>query len=83
MGQFSFWHLLLVLGIVLIVFGPGRLPGLGASLGKAIRGFKEGLSGLNDETNSERPAQTTRESLPPTDRVSTVQKDSTNNKTNS
>ncbi|MBK9294913.1 MAG: twin-arginine translocase TatA/TatE family subunit [Oligoflexia bacterium] len=49
MGQFSFWHLLIVLVIVLIFFGPNRLPGLGQSLGKAIKGFKEGLKGIDDE----------------------------------
>lgn len=61
MGQFSFWHLLMVLGIVLIFFGPSRLPGLGNSLGKAIRGFKEGLKGL--EEGDERDANN--DSLPP------------------
>lgn len=49
MGAFSFWHLLLVLIVVLIFFGPGRLPGLGNSLGKAIRGFKEGIDGDGDK----------------------------------
>lgn len=49
MGQFSIWHLLIVLVIVLIFFGPNRLPGLGNSLGKAIRGFKDGLKGIGDE----------------------------------
>ncbi len=43
MGEFSLWHLLMVLGVVLLFFGPSRLPSLGHSLGKAIRGFKKGL----------------------------------------
>ncbi len=43
-------HLLLILGICLIVFGPSRLPELGKGLGQAIRGFKSGLSeGEDDE----------------------------------
>jgi sec-independent protein translocase protein TatA len=37
-------HLLLVLGICLVVFGPSRLPELGRGLGQSIRGFKEGLT---------------------------------------
>lgn len=37
-------ELLVILLIVLVVFGAGRLPELGAGLGKAIRGFKKGLS---------------------------------------
>lgn len=49
MGSFSIWHFIILLVIVLIFFGPNRLPGLGQSLGKAIRGFKEGLNGEGDE----------------------------------
>ena len=44
MGEFSITHLLLVAAIFLLFFGPSRLPQLGQSLGKAIRGFKQGLS---------------------------------------
>ncbi len=38
---FSPLHLLVVLVIALLVFGPGKLPELGSSLGKAIREFKK------------------------------------------
>lgn len=41
----SIWHLLIIVGIVLLFFGPQRLPGLGKSVGEAIRGFKKGLDG--------------------------------------
>jgi TatA/E family protein of Tat protein translocase len=34
-------HLLVILAIALIVFGPGKLPELGSSLGKAIKEFKK------------------------------------------
>ncbi len=37
-------HLLIILVIVLIIFGPGKLPALGESLGKSIRGFKKAMS---------------------------------------
>jgi sec-independent protein translocase protein TatA len=37
-------HLLVILLIVLIIFGPGKLPELGSSLGKAIRGLKKAMS---------------------------------------
>jgi len=40
----SFWHLLIITVIVLLLFGPNRLPSLGKSLGEAIRGFKKGLN---------------------------------------
>jgi sec-independent protein translocase protein TatA len=36
-------HLLVILVIVLIIFGPGKLPELGNSIGKAIRGFKKSM----------------------------------------
>lgn len=37
-------HLLLLLVILLVFFGPSRLPGLGKSIGQAIKGFKDGLN---------------------------------------
>ena len=43
-GIFQPLHLLVILFIVLIIFGPGRLPELGARLGKSIREFKKALS---------------------------------------
>ena len=36
-------HLLVILVIVLIIFGPGKLHDLGNSIGKAIRGFKKAM----------------------------------------
>jgi sec-independent protein translocase protein TatA len=42
-GAFSIWHWLVVLGVVLIIFGPSKLPTLGHDLGKAIRGFKASM----------------------------------------
>jgi sec-independent protein translocase protein TatA len=37
-------HLLILLAIVLILFGPSRLGDLGTSLGKSIRGFKKAIN---------------------------------------
>jgi sec-independent protein translocase protein TatA len=42
-------HLLLVLGIALLVFGPKNLPQMGKGLGEAIRGFKDAVKD-DDET---------------------------------
>lgn len=39
---------ILILAIVLIIFGPRRLPELGNTLGKAIRNFKDALSGVEE-----------------------------------
>ncbi len=44
MGEMSLVHWLIVIGIFLIFFGPQKLPQLGQSLGKAIRGFKEAMN---------------------------------------
>jgi sec-independent protein translocase protein TatA len=52
----SFWHLIILLVIVLLFFGPNRLPGLGKSVGEAIRGFKKGLEGDEIDVSS-RPTQ--------------------------
>jgi sec-independent protein translocase protein TatA len=44
-GIFQPTHLLFILLIVLIIFGPGKLPELGKGLGKGIREFKDALRG--------------------------------------
>ncbi|MEI6667710.1 MAG: twin-arginine translocase TatA/TatE family subunit [Acidobacteriota bacterium] len=41
-------HLLLILGIALLVFGPKKLPELGRGLGQSIRGFKDALNDHHD-----------------------------------
>jgi len=43
-GLFQPLHLILIVLIVLIIFGPGKLPALGEGLGKSIRAFKKALS---------------------------------------
>jgi sec-independent protein translocase protein TatA len=43
MGSFSIWHWLIVLAIVMLVFGTRKLRNIGADLGGAVRGFKEGM----------------------------------------
>ncbi|MEN9724163.1 MAG: hypothetical protein RJB38_2149 [Pseudomonadota bacterium] len=39
---------LLILGIVLLIFGPRRLPELGHTLGKCVRNFKDALAGIEE-----------------------------------
>jgi sec-independent protein translocase protein TatA len=43
-------HLFFILLIVLIIFGPGKLPDLGRGLGKGIREFKDALRGGMDKS---------------------------------
>ncbi len=52
MGEFSIFHWLVVLAIVLIFFGGRRIPEVMKGLGEGIRSFKEGVSG------AEKAAQT-------------------------
>jgi sec-independent protein translocase protein TatA len=45
MGSFSIWHWLIVLVIVMLVFGTKKLSNMGSDLGKAVKGFKDGVKG--------------------------------------
>ena len=42
-------HLLIILVIALLIFGPRKLPELGKGLGEGLRGFKDGIKGANTE----------------------------------
>jgi sec-independent protein translocase protein TatA len=42
------WVLLIILFIVLIVWGPGKMPDIGAGMGRAIREFRTAISGGHD-----------------------------------
>ncbi len=49
MGSLSIWHWLIVLVVVVLVFGTKKLSNLGSDLGKAVKGFKEGMKEANGE----------------------------------
>jgi len=49
----SIWQLLIVLVIVLLLFGTRKLRNLGSDLGGAIRGFKEAMSGSEEEVGQQ------------------------------
>lgn len=50
MGTFSIWHWLIVLAIVILLFGRGRIPELMGDVAKGIKNFKKGMS---DDSKSE------------------------------
>ena len=52
-------HLLVILGIALLVFGPKKLPQLGRGLGESIRGFKEALRGDEEKAGTPAPPDKT------------------------
>jgi len=47
--NFGIWEILLILFIVLIVFGVGKLPQVGSAIGKSIRNFKKAQAGEDEE----------------------------------
>lgn len=49
-------HLIVILIIVLIIFGPGKLPQIGAGLGKSIKEFKKALSDDDKKSTEAEPA---------------------------
>jgi sec-independent protein translocase protein TatA len=57
MGPIGLPELAIVLVVVLLIFGPKRLPGVGKSLGSGMREFKEGITGKSghDEDEEEQP----------------------------
>ncbi len=46
-------ELIILLVVALIIFGPSRLPGLGKSMGEAIRGFKKGMDEKPEEAEKQ------------------------------
>lgn len=56
-------YIALLLVVVLIIFGPGRLPELGGAVGKAMREFRKATSELTNEVTT--AAQAKPEPLPP------------------
>ena len=77
MGEFSLTHILLLSVIVLIFFGPSRLPALGQSLGKAIRGFKQGLNEIDAEVKPVTETQAQLKNAQTTQQVLTQQEKET------
>ena len=49
MGSFSIWHWLIVLLVVVLIFGTKKLRNIGADLGGAVKGFKDGMKQPEEE----------------------------------
>jgi sec-independent protein translocase protein TatA len=64
-GWFGPWELLIVLGIVLLIFGPKRLPSLGRSLGQGARSFKDAITGRHKDAEDEDEVEVEVPALPP------------------
>jgi sec-independent protein translocase protein TatA len=59
------WEVFIVLLVVLLVFGPKRLPEMGRSLGRGLREFKDSITGRDDERAPELPPAHEQEQEPP------------------
>ncbi|MCK9526458.1 MAG: twin-arginine translocase TatA/TatE family subunit [Limnochordia bacterium] len=56
MGRIGTPELLLLLGVLLVVFGPSKLPEIGRTIGSAIGGFKKEIKGDDAEVNESKGA---------------------------
>jgi sec-independent protein translocase protein TatA len=61
--RFGPWEIALILVIILIVFGVGKLPQVGSAIGKGIRSFKKAQSG-EDEADDKAKAESTASKTP-------------------
>jgi sec-independent protein translocase protein TatA len=62
-GVLQPWHLIVIVVIVLVIFGPGKLPMLGKAVGDGVRDFKKAVnddSARSASASGESPAGTTR-----------------------
>ena len=55
MGSMSLWHWLIVLVVVVVVFGTSKLRNAGSDLGKAVKGFKDGMKGEEEKSSGHAP----------------------------
>ncbi len=65
--NFGVWEILLLLLVLLLVFGPKRLPEMGRSMGRGMREFKDSLTGKlgdEEEDEDEKPAVLTTTTTP-------------------
>ncbi|GGE75113.1 Sec-independent protein translocase subunit TatA [Massilia psychrophila] len=49
MGSMSIWHWVIVLVVVMLVFGTKKISNMGSDIGKAVKGFKDGVKGSEEE----------------------------------
>lgn len=57
MGSFSIWHWLIVLVIVLLLFGAGKIPKLMGDMAKGVKAFKKGLADEEDGSDAAKSQQ--------------------------
>ena len=78
----SIWHLIILLVVVVVIFGTGKLRHIGSDLGNAMRDFKKGLNGDEDEAKRKDEAERLRADPPasPADKATQGERDSSDPK---
>lgn len=77
----SIWHLIILLVVVVVVFGTGKLTKIGPDIGAAIRGFKKSMDGDDDVAAKPAAPETLRADPPPAaDSTTQTQHDRTTSK---
>ncbi len=57
MGSFSIWHWLIVLVVVLLIFGRGKIPELMGDMAKGIKSFKKGMADDDEVAEDKRTVE--------------------------
>lgn len=78
----SIWHLIILLVVVVVIFGTGKLRHIGSDLGNAMRDFKKGLGGDEDEAKRKDDGERLRADPPadPAEKSTQSQRDSSDQK---
>lgn len=66
MGTFSFWHWLIVLLVILIIFGAGKLPKVAGDLASGIKNFRKGMKEEGADDKAGTPPVIDQQQNPPT-----------------
>jgi len=61
MGGLSIWHWVIVLVVVMLIFGTKKISNMGSDLGKAVKGFKDGVKGDEEKAADVNPAAPTQQ----------------------
>mgnify|MGYP001591142247 CR=1 FL=1 len=70
--SFGIWEIILILVIILIIFGVGKLPQVGSAIGKGIRSFKKAQSGEDEDEEKKKKVATASEQKKTEDKVEKV-----------
>jgi len=65
MGSMSIWHWLILLVIVMLLFGAGKVPKLMGDMAKGVKAFKEGLKEANEEPKPQQQSTPAAQVTPP------------------